>query len=412
MQGSICSDQRCPLCGSIFFHDENRDGLFCPKHPEQQATKNFRVRFGKKTHLRFQTYQEAQQALGGLRFKKVEGSYDPRDYQRDHPLAFSNLSEKWIIQKRRSKISKKQCRQYECWMERARKVWGNRNIKLIGEGEVEDFLFDDHRNKQGNPIADKTRANLRSCLHDFFKWVERREKRRSGYEAPEIPHVSFELKWRKITDVETQQKILCQLQELSWHLNPKIWYAVKLLCTYPKVRPGELRKVKEGDICRRTGVIHIKHPKEGSLKRGKYIYLTEEDLSLLREFPPSVNPDSYFFRHVPGHRGTVPGKQFGKGFLKIWWDKACKALGIDGLDMYGGTRHTTVTALGEFLTPEEIKRGGTGHVSRAFERYMQPDRREAEKVTAVISQLHKKAQLIEFPAGPPLAHLSRGSEDT
>ena len=40
--------------------------------------------------------------------------------------------------------------------------------------------------------------------------------------------------------------------------------------------------------------------------------------------------------------------------------KACNNLGIKGVDLYGGTKHSTATALSEFLTPEEIKRGGTG----------------------------------------------------
>ena len=54
------------------------------------------------------------------------------------------------------------------------------------------------------------------------------------------------------------------------------------------------------------------------------------------------------------------GEQFGPKYFKKWWDKACENLGIKGVDLYGGTKHSTATALGELHTPEEIKRGGTG----------------------------------------------------
>jgi hypothetical protein len=60
-----------------------------------------------------------------------------------------------------------------------------------------------------------------------------------------------------------------------------------------------------------------------------------------------------------------------------WWNQACKNLNIEGVDLYGGTKHSTVTVLGQVLTPEQIQRAVTGHVSNAFRRYMLPDKNEA-----------------------------------
>ena len=49
------------------------------------------------------------------------------------------------------------------------------------------------------------------------------------------------------------------------------------------------------------------------------------------------------------------------------------------------------TALGEFLSPEEIKRGGTGSATnKAFERYFQPRRMESVKVVSTIKKMQKK----------------------
>jgi hypothetical protein len=69
------------------------------------------------------------------------------------------------------------------------------------------------------------------------------------------------------------------------------------------------------------------------------------------------------------------------------------------ITFYGGTKHSTATALGQLLTPEEIKRGGTGSATnKAFERYFQPRRTESLKVTSAIRQLRRKnkGEIVEF----------------
>ena len=71
--------------------------------------------------------------------------------------------------------------------------------------------------------------------------------------------------------------------------------------------------------------------------------------------------------------------------------KACDNLGVKGVDLYGGTKHSTATALGEFLTPEQIKRDGTGSATnKAFERYFQPRRTESAKVVSTIKKMQKE----------------------
>lgn len=47
-------------------------------------------------------------------------------------------------------------------MARAGKYFGNRNIKTIGTAEIEDFLL-------AQKVSDKTRANMKSGLHDFWQ---------------------------------------------------------------------------------------------------------------------------------------------------------------------------------------------------------------------------------------------------
>ena len=80
-----------------------------------------------------------------------------------------------------------------------------------------------------------------------------------------------------------------------------------------------------------------------------------------------------------------------RGIYK-YWKKACCELNVEGVDLYGGTRHSTVTALSEHFTPEEVK-GATGHTSKAFERYFQNRQARAKKVTAKIKTLKSNQHL-------------------
>lgn len=74
-----------------------------------------------------------------------------------------------------------------------------------------------------------------------------------------------------------------------------------------------------------------------------------------------------FFRHPNG-------QQFGEKFFYKWWKRACAALGVEGVDLYGGTRHSTVRALRKRRTPEEIRRASGHTTNKAFERYYQTER--------------------------------------
>jgi len=75
--------------------------------------------------------------------------------------------------------------------------------------------------------------------------------------------------------------------------------------------------------------------------------------------------------------------------------KACPNLIIEGVDLYGGTRHTTTTALSKVLTPEQIKRSGTGHnTNKAFERYLQPHIDESLMVAKTATKLIEKKVML------------------
>ena len=352
MTGGIYAYDKCSVCGKKFFHDI-KNGLICTQHPEQQS-REMRVVF-KGVRKRFTNYEDAANFLSGLRFKAHEKTFDPRDYASDNPLGFRTQAEKYLATKKEKK-SFKDIRQH---IMKAVNVWENANIKTIGYGEIEDFLLTlDH-------LAGKTRHNILSDIHSLFKWACKREKQLS---MPDFPQVQYKLGWRTIIKPDEQLAVLGKIHELTYHDNPKVWIGVKWLMSYISIRPGELINIKEGDFDLNIGIVTIKDPKE--IGKSKTVPLMPDDIEMVKSFPQAL-PHLYFFRHNQTKSGVREGVRFGPKYLYKWWKKACGDLGIEGVDLYGGTRHSTARALREYATPEQIKRATMHTTNKAFERYFQ-----------------------------------------
>ena len=215
----------------------------------------YMVRFGRDISKWFKHLYQAERFLTGLRYETDKGSFDARDYQKDKPLAFGNLAKKYLSHKAKT-VKPKSLNNLKNYMNRATAMWGFVNVKSIAYAEIEDFLFLQN-------VSEKTRANMKSCLHDFFSWLRRR-RIISQQQLPEFPEIKFELGWRNIIDIRTQQAILAEIRQLSNDVNPKIWLGVKWLATYIAVRPGELIVLREGHINRQEGFLVFPGPKEKS----------------------------------------------------------------------------------------------------------------------------------------------------
>jgi integrase len=396
MLGGIYSDQRCPVCGGVF-RDDGKKGLFCEKHPGCAASR-FKVKLkykGKEVLKRFGSYEAAQRFLTVLRFQVDEGTFDPRDYRRDNPLGFENLALSWLKHKEKEGVS---CmRNLSGHMAKAMAHWGNMNIKEIGYAEIEDFLFSDTllNEKTGEPLSDKTRANIKATLHSFWVWLRKRQILNVA-QIPEFPEVKFELKWRKVINKDTQEAILNEIHRLTYHINPKIWIGIKWLMTYISIRPIELLHIREEDFDLNLGVVNVRYNKE---RKPKIVPLLDEDIELVRSFPRGL-PHLYFFRHGK-RKGVHANKQgrFGKDYLYKWWRTACRDLGIEGVDLYGGTRHSSARALREYFSPEQIRRATMHSTNVAFERYFKLELRDVRSVYEKTNKSKgKKGEVVNLEA--------------
>jgi len=75
------------------------------------------------------------------------------------------------------------------------------------------------------------------------------------------------------------------------------------------------------------------------------------------------------------------------------------SIGVEGVDLYGGTRHSSARALREHFSPEQIKKASMHSTNVAFERYFKlelDDVKNIYKKTKKENKKERKGNLI-FP---------------
>ncbi|RLB94623.1 MAG: hypothetical protein DRH26_00715 [Deltaproteobacteria bacterium] len=382
MKGNIITTERCMVCDKVLKHDDKRNGLFCPEHSQISAVKIFIVRFGRHIQRQFSYYNKAAQFLNGLRFKTGEGSFDVKDYQSDKPYSFMSLSEKYLKRKKHLKSFKEKKRHITV----AQEYFYDANVKYISGADVEDYLFEIPN------ISEKTRHNYKSALHDFFKWVQKRQIIKI---VPPFPEIEFELGYRTITDMRTQRAIINKVMDLTEDINPVIWFGIDLLATYVNLRPGDLLKIKEKDIDTEHGIITIQYPTKSKNKK-KTVRLLQDHIEYFIEMKdqfPAL-PELKFFRHHGGIKSMQVNQPFGPKYFKTWWDRACKKLGVRDLDMYGGTRHTSTTEIARLAGTKNAREASAHETNKAFDRYCQFQSDTSFKMAELLKE---DGKVLEFP---------------
>jgi integrase len=364
---------------------ENKSGQGAP----------FYVQFfdaGQRVFKRFWSYRDADIFLTGLNFEAHHETLDVREWQKDDPIGFTTLAQHYLLTREGMARSFADIRRH---INLACDHFGRKPVKRIIAGDIQDF----HRDLPAH-LSLKSQQNILKTVRGFFNWILEREE---IAKVPKFPQIQVNMEMRRIVDKETQEAIIEEVRRIT-PFNPKIVFAIQCLATYINVRPNELRLIKEGDIDLKDGTITVRHTKEGKHKR---IYLLPEDVDFIRSFPRGL-PHLHFFRH-DNRQGVarVLNGVFGEHYLYSWWKQACANLGIEGVDLYGGTRHSSVSALADHFGPDEIQHYGTGHISHSFQRYFQVGR---EKRLTLAEATRNSATVLIHKKG--MVHSIKGVEKT
>jgi len=211
-------------------------------------------------------------------------------------------------------------------------------------------------------LAPKTVYDTFGFLKTFLSWCLARGEITS---LPNYPKLSKKMGKRDILDKATQSLVVEKVYELYWNHAPRACVGIELLCTYPKIRPGELRQVQEKHINLRYPAIVIPSPKESV--NPKTVDILPEHAELIRSLPRGF-PEMYFLRYdypLPGRR---VGDRFGKDYLYRVWRETCKVLGVKGVPLYPGTKHTTISDWARKYSEARIQQAA-GVLSEAIRRY-------------------------------------------
>lgn len=95
-----------------------------------QNRAGFVVRFGRDLSKWFKEKAAAERFLTGIRYEVDKGTFDPRDYATDKPLAFIYLAEKYVDFKRLI-LKPRSYSNIKRYMDRAIEAWGYISIKSI-----------------------------------------------------------------------------------------------------------------------------------------------------------------------------------------------------------------------------------------------------------------------------------------
>lgn len=120
-------------------------------------------------------------------------------------------------------------------------------------------------------------------------------------------------------------------------------------------------------------------------------YHLEEIRSLKAEYPATAG--TLFFRHN-GKTQAKKDTPFGINYLYKQWKKICKKFGMDDLDLYGATRHSTTTAIAMVAGKKQARKFSGHQTNKAFDRYCQIADEESYDMTQLMAKMRGK--IVEF----------------
>lgn len=361
--GGIYSDAKCPLCGGNYV-DDHKSALRCMEHPQHIAGR-FKVKI-RDVCARFDNYTDAKLFLKAKREDVRAGTLTLKKDQKTlgHLMdSFLDWKDKLVEY---GKIKEQTVITYHHRLKRM--------VDHIGVARLADEIEYKHMHNflYSTDFSTKSKYDSYTVFKEMMILA-----RNLGFikELPQFPDWQFDLEHdmerRKTIDKETQEKILEQIW-LNTADRPMLYLAIKFLATYINLRPNELRMLNVRDFDRAGGYLVVKRHKTS--KTPKIIKLTEDDAKALRSYPRAF-PDVPLFRSGDFSRNSDTRKRFGKNAFYRAWKRACDDIGVYGVDLYGGTRHSSAIALykDHGLSPEQIKKA-TGHkTSVAFTRYFRMD---------------------------------------
>ncbi len=242
-------------------------------------------------------------------------------------------------------------------------------IYAIRYADIEDW----HLELGKTGVSQKTMKNVSDAFRTFLRWTARR-----GLidRAPDFPKIRVPEFAPRILDIEQQQRVIAAI---PWERRGAFLAAATEALRLSEVRALDLDDWQDGKLHLAKAVqgrrvdARISHTKT---RAAEWREPWSEDLirwiewRLEQATPESRRRGEVALFWNPSARN--PAKRWGPDAIERQWDKACEdALGFR-VPFQQGTRHTTLTALGQKF-PERMLRAFSRHRDgRSLDRYSKP----------------------------------------
>jgi len=336
MSGAIRVFQKCS-CGSRFV--KSGEVFLCPlcgaiptRYVVDIHYRGKRVRiYSDKYGMPLDSMPRAERVLEGIRYEIDVGRFDPSRYvkREQREYKFNVRANEWLKGYERRHLKGDTSPSYLRTIKRYVNMYyiphfGTEDIRDIKTKHTKDF-----QDSLPDKLSPKYRHNIVNALKKFFADMVMLEliERPPTFQTISVPDPAV-----NFTDLVTQESILETIPEKHW---PIMWFIAK-----QGVRTGEARALQWDDLDLKNNLVCIRRAfSENELRlttkggHGDWLPLHPKVKELILGLPRGIS--GYVFKYK--------GRRYSESMPRKLWNSACKKLGIKGLSLYQGTRHSVAS---------------------------------------------------------------------
>ena len=301
------------------------------------------VSFGK-------SQKHADRLLSHIRYEIDHGIFEPKAYIKRElkGLLFANYAEVWL-ERQRLKMEQGFLAR-ETFRTRQRHIknhlaplLASRNIRDFNAGVLEDLML-----RLPKDLSAKSVKDILGTLRKIFGDAQDREDISRIPKFPKVDVGEPETKW---LGPEEQEEILDQITDLC--RKAFFIFLMDMGC-----RPSEGRALRWECVSFKTDRVKIIAGMDGEVYRPS---TKEKDKRELPMSPRVIEALKALPRDLCGFVFTFRGRPFTHKLIDRTWRRACKAVGIEGICLYQGTKHSLGTWAATSGIPMNLIQDYFGH---------------------------------------------------